>query len=1210
MSIGDKLLKSAAAGGLTPSENFKTVIYTGNGGTQTIEVGFKPDLCWIKNREGTTWHNVQDTTRGATHHVYSNANTAQETTSDGLTAFTSTGFTLSSGNGFNNDGVGFVAWCWKAKGGTTSSNGVGSITSTVQANTDTGFSIVKYTGTGADATVGHGLGATLDLLIVKGLETTNDWSVLHKDGGAGDFLQLNGNSAESGAGSIFGSTFTRPTDTVFTVGNTGETGTNTKDYIAYCFTSISGFSKFGSYTGNGSANGPIIETGFEVGWLMVKRSDSSANWRIVDNGRSTSNPRQKVLFPNLTNAEFDGSSDAVNFLSNGFEIINNDTSWNASGGTFIYMAFATDPDTEAPTLASSFNIELYTGTKPNSQNVKGFGFSPSLAWIKMRDGTEWNQLIDTVRGATQTIYSNATNAQYADTGGLTSFDSDGFTIGGSTGFNQSGKSLVAWTWKANDDEPTLFGGDAAAVYKFEDNYNDVTGTYNGSGTSGTSFISGGKFNKAAAFSGTSSNMDTGITARNWESWSFWFKPGSSNTGYRVIVCTNNSGDIGQNLEYNGSNSLYVADILGGATNTNASVTIDLRDGDWHHIVITKTATKVRVYVDKVEKLSIANATGSSLQSGNEWSFGKGNYGDANSDFNIDQARYYQGVLEQEDIDKLYNETAADNDDLTLGSPKETIISANANAGFSIVKYTGNAISGTKVPHGLSSKPDMVIAKGLSGSASSWWVQHSSLAADKVLELNGTAAEATYSSVFNNTAATSTVVTLGSGDTNRSGETQILYCFHDVTGYSKFGSYTGSGSAGNAQNVGFQPDFLMFRRYNNSDNWVMVDTRRGEDKYLLADTTGTEQSLDILDFTSTGWTFKGSSMNNSSDNYIYAAFKKNVASNTTLANSFKAVTYTGDGASSKSITGVGFQPDFVWLKNRAGTTYHNLTDSVRGVGNQLNSNDTAVQEYNATFLTSFDTDGFSIGSANGYNNSGVNFVAWCWKAGNTWQSNIDGTIPSIVNVNTANGFSIVKYTGNDVSGATVGHGLGAVPDFILIKNLSITKSWMAWHSSLSGELGYLDNNDAFASSRYSWAFNSTQPTSSLVTFNNNSNSNDSHTNATNDYIMYCWTEKSGFSKFGSYTGSGSDGNAVSLGFQPDFVMIKRTNSTGGWLMFDSARNTSNPRNNRLEADSSSAATTGSATKFLDFNSTDFEANGSDTEVNASGSTYIYMAFKAN
>ncbi|QDP48811.1 MAG: hypothetical protein Unbinned1643contig1000_1, partial [Prokaryotic dsDNA virus sp.] len=117
-------------------------------------------------------------------------------------------------------------------------------------------------------------------------------------------------------------------------------------------------------------------------------------------------------------------------------------------------------------------------------------------------------------------------------------------------------------------------------------------------------------------------------------------------------------------------------------------------------------------------------------------------------------------------------------------------------------------------------------------------------------------------------------------------------------------------------------------------------------------------------------------------------------------------------------------------------------------------------------------------------------------------------------------------------------------------------------------------------------------------------------ATNDYIMYCWTEKSGFSKFGSYTGSGSDGNAVSLGFQPDFVMIKRTNSTGGWLMFDSARNTSNPRNNRLEADSSSAATTGSATKFLDFNSTDFEANGSDTEVNASGSTYIYMAFKAN
>ena len=138
-------------------------------------------------------------------------------------------------------------------------------------------------------------------------------------------------------------------------------------------------------------------------------------------------------------------------------------------------------------------------------------------------------------------------------------------------------------------------------------------------------------------------------------------------------------------------------------------------------------------------------------------------------------------------------------------------------------------------------------------------------------------------------------------------------------------------------------------------------------------------------------------------------------------------------------------------------------------------------------------------------------------------------------------------------------------------------------------------------------NSTSPTSSVFTAGAGNNWNYADGN---EIIAYCFHSVAGYSKFGTYSGSGSDGNAVSLGFQPDFVMIKRTNDTGGWLMFDSARNTSNPRNNRLEADSNAGATTGSATKFLDFNSTDFEANGSDTEVNASGSTYIYMAFKIN
>ena len=161
MGLNKRLIGAGAtaSGALTPSENFKAVIYTGNGGTQAITgVGFKPDFVWLKNRDGNTWHNLHNSTRGATKHLYSNASNAEDTTADGLTSFDSDGFTLGSGNGFNNSGVDFVAWCWKANGGTTSSNSDGSITSTVQANTDSGFSIIQYTGTGSAATIGHGLG--------------------------------------------------------------------------------------------------------------------------------------------------------------------------------------------------------------------------------------------------------------------------------------------------------------------------------------------------------------------------------------------------------------------------------------------------------------------------------------------------------------------------------------------------------------------------------------------------------------------------------------------------------------------------------------------------------------------------------------------------------------------------------------------------------------------------------------------------------------------------------------------------------------------------------------------------------------------------------------------------------------------------------------------------------------------------------------------
>jgi hypothetical protein len=1205
---------TAGAGGLTPSENFKVVLYTGDGtSSQFIDVGFTPDFVWIKGRNTSDYHNLIDSSRTAGCFLNSNVTNGEDCNSAHAQIQT---------NGFNAKGnpnasnINYVAWCWKANGGTTSSNTDGNITSTVQANTDAGFSIIKYTGTGGSTqTVGHGLSQKPDFLIVKNRDSATGWKVWHEGltpGGA-YVVELQDTTGEYSNASPFDST--EPGSSVFTVADFSYSDTNATgaDYIAYAFHSVDNFSKFGSYTGNGSANGPIVETGFEPAFLMIKNKSDTGDWVIFDNKRNLTNPRNNRLMANLGSAESTGSTTRViDFLSNGFTIKSTHQDINANNDTYIYMAFAADPDTEAPTLASSFNIETYTGTG-SSQSITGLGFQPNFVWLKSRSFADNYYLQDSVRGATRRIHSNLDVAEQSpDATRFTSLDSDGFTLGGDASVNGNGEDFVAWSWKADDNEPTLRGGNAAAVYKFEDNYNDVTGTYNGSGTSGTSFISGGKFNKAAAFSGTSSNMDTGITARNFESWSFWFKPGSSNTGYRVLVCTNTSGDVGQNFEYSSSNAFYIVDILGGATNNNTSVTVDLRDGNWHHIVLTKTATKFTAYLNKEEKISVNNATGSSLQKGNEWSFGKGNYGDANSDFAIDQARYYEGVLEQEDIDKLYIETAPDNDDLSYGAPKETITSTNANAGFSIVKYEGTGIAGTKVPHGLSSAPSFILAKRLN-SAKNWAVFHTSIGATKYLELNDTRAEDTASTVWNDTAPSATTVTFGTSTLgNGSGDDYIMYCFHDVTGYSKFGSYTGTGATGNTVTVGFKPDFVMVKSSSTTEPWFILDSKRDtgnpRDNRLMADSNAAEDdgSVHTMDFNSTSFTLNGTLGNGTNGNgetYIYWAVAKNVPSNTTLANSFKAITYTGTGNDGLAITGVGFRPDMVWIKNRDLTRDHNLADAVQGPGKEITPNLNEAQENRS--VTSFDSDGFTLDNASGNYNDTSDFIAWCWKAGNTWQSNVDGTIGSITNTNTANGFSIVKYTGTGAN-TTVGHNLGAAPEMVIVKNLSNSHSgsahWAIYHTNLGAtKVVYLNRTNAAGTSSAFW--NDTAPSSTVFSIGTDNDVNVSG----EEFIAYCFNSVSGYSKIGSYTGNGSTQSITGLGFQPDFVMIKGVSSggAGDWYIFDSERNAQN----YLRANLSNAESTGASSTLTSFDSDGFSL-GNDGFLNGNTYTYIYMAFKMN
>jgi hypothetical protein len=233
-----------------------------------------------------------------------------------------------------------VAWVFKA-GGEAVQNTQGDINSDVSANKDSGFSIVKYTGNAtAGATVGHGLDNPPEMIIVKGIDNSLNWIVYHTGIGASDYIQLNTSGATESQSSYNMFNSTAPSSTLFTLGNIANTNGSGLNYIAYCWHSVAGYSKIGSYTGNGSSTGPNVTLGFTPSFLMVKRTDSGDNWLVFDNKRNTTNPTNLALVPNSSASESVGNlGNGFNFLSNGFEVVSTDTGINANGGEYIYMAF-------------------------------------------------------------------------------------------------------------------------------------------------------------------------------------------------------------------------------------------------------------------------------------------------------------------------------------------------------------------------------------------------------------------------------------------------------------------------------------------------------------------------------------------------------------------------------------------------------------------------------------------------------------------------------------------------------------------------------------------------------------------------------------------------------------------------------------------------------------------------------------------------------
>ena len=322
--------------------------------------------------------------------------------------------------------------------------------------------------------------------------------------------------------------------------------------------------------------------------------------------------------------------------------------------------------------------------------------------------------------------------------------------------------------------------------------------------------------------------------------------------------------------------------------------------------------------------------------------------------------------------------------------------------------------------------------------------------------------------------------------------------------------------------------------------------------------------------------------------------------------FKVKLYTGNGSASNAITGLGFQPDFVWMKARAFAESHILYDSVRGTTKRLVTNATEVEETRTNGLSAFGADGFTLNADNGENKNAETFLSWNWKAGTTSGITQGGAsiTPTSYSFNAAAGFSMIKYTGTG-SAATVPHGLGKAPKMIIIKCTSHTSNWAVYHKSI-GATKMLNLNQNTTEATNSGYFNNTDPTSSVFSLGDEGND----TNGSGKtYLAYCWSEIPGYSAFGMYKGQGNaDGPAVKTGFKPAWVLVRNASATNNWFIQDIERIGRNPNNHLSKPNNNGADDTGN---HIDILSNGFKVRGVDDDINAAGpgDDYIYIAIAA-
>ena len=894
------------------SEGFNTVTYRGTGASQSISgLGFSPDLVWTKAREGTSSHNLSDSIRGGGVGLTSNGTNAEYALSPANT-FDSDGFTLNKTTSqFNSSGDTFVGWCWDAGSGSAASNTDGSITSTVKANTDYGFSIVKWVGDGTSqgATVGHSLGVTPSMIIVKSTDSTAGWNVWHEDltNATTSRLVLNDDSDEFDSVYVWGST--APDNSAFgvgTVGTTTWTNRSSRNYIAYCFAEVANYSSIGSYTGNGSTSGPTVTTGFRPSFVMFKRTDNTGNWFIVDTTRNPFNPLDLRLYPNLSNA--DSAADSINVTDTGFEIVASFSDINASSGTYIYMAFA---DTREAAFWKDVSGQGNNWTPNNLDYRDSLPDSPANNFAVMNS-------IDVP--STGTLSEG--NLKIAGANYLRRKANWHFGAGGI----QSGK----WYWEicnigssyGTDNgvigSLTEAGGENFLVanksyFRTGGIYKNYTATSYVS--SGASYTSGDVVGFALDLdsspqtikyyhNGTLVNTDTTISAApvlvpftsstngSWPDTYYNFGQDSTFSGAKPMGAYTDDSELGnfQHQPPAGFKSLCTANLPDPT----------IVDGSEHFNTVLYTGTgstrgvtgvgfgSAPDFVWTKQRSGSARAhrlndivRGANKQLYSNLTNAEGTATDELTSFDSDGFSLGpdNGVNNSGDTYVAWNwkagGTAVSNTDGSITSS----VSANTTAGFSIVSYTGTGANAT-VGHGLSTAPSFVIVKGRNETRQ-WIIGSDALTDWTKYLLFTTASEGTASDVWNSTAPTSSVFSVGTNiNSNKLNVDYIAYCFANTDGYLKAGSYTGNGSSdGTFVYTGFRPAWIMIKRTDSTADWYLYDAKRNAYNLVNGILQPNESDVEAassnnsMDFTSNGFKLRGSgaTINGSGGTFIYLAF---------------------------------------------------------------------------------------------------------------------------------------------------------------------------------------------------------------------------------------------------------------------------------------------------------------------------------------------------